>query len=870
MVSHRVALPVIDFLASIEPTSLPLLAVLAFSLTLYPLGLMLGSDCSPCCGIECGECETGKLPDTVTVTFDGFPDTGQGPDLVNVSFFSCSGYGATARLLSPNAATGGPGPMATFEIVDPGSGYAVVGREEPTVAVALAGNQDATLEVVLSAETDFCELPYWSVASITVTSPGTGYDYGQVVQFLAQGESTAAVVGLGTIITVTEEPTVTLSAVPGDGAVLVPVWAPSGPDKYTLGSVTVSNGGSAYRDGSTLVISPTGTTTVESPAYAEIQTTRLEPTLTLTTGILSNGGGAVITPQLTEIESFYYDKYWSITGVEISSGGAGFVAGELLIVPPGAHTEVSSFYGVAVVRNDAPTLTVTPLAEGGSGAQLNATLSQITLPDGSDAWEISDIDIENPGSGYADGGIVGVILTNGTEIEALEATLSVDEAGAIVGVVIDNSGKFAVVGVLDSVTIYSPGEFFLDDGIIASVEAYLGGTYYNDTGVIDRVDVLDRGVYYLENLELPALVPPVEAEIYQLEGSNGIGAVLSAVVDDDPESETFGQITGVTIINPGTNYLAWANVQSFCMGEYFNGRPITLARKTLFGPQFQNENFACSYETRVCDPLGGRSAWQQSLVGFTYKLDENTSVVSGPGVSLATDDLVEDCSSFTLNFPAGSAYYSGQRPAFNAVSATVVSGGGGNASEAIDGPPAGSCGSCCLNEDAVPAEITLSVQNVSPGAALSGVPDGDYVLIRDQSDESNLFGNAFVSVLITGAPLVWFSRSRSMFVAVVPCAGLAEDSVYGGQYFWFNADSFPGFRPNAVPEDGCGNNCYKNCRLVIGINVNLSDPPAGGIYSDECNCREFPICSPPPGTYELWQYEFLLGARDVSYRVTIS
>lgn len=59
---------------SAEPTALILWSVLAFAAGMYPVGLMLGSTCSPCCGTPCTQCTQGSLPDTVTVTLSGFPN----------------------------------------------------------------------------------------------------------------------------------------------------------------------------------------------------------------------------------------------------------------------------------------------------------------------------------------------------------------------------------------------------------------------------------------------------------------------------------------------------------------------------------------------------------------------------------------------------------------------------------------------------------------------------------------------------------------------------------------------------------------------------------------------------------------------------
>ena len=59
---------------SVDPPSLILWSLLVFAAGMYPVGLMLGSTCSPCCGTPCTQCIQGTLPDTVTVTFSGFPN----------------------------------------------------------------------------------------------------------------------------------------------------------------------------------------------------------------------------------------------------------------------------------------------------------------------------------------------------------------------------------------------------------------------------------------------------------------------------------------------------------------------------------------------------------------------------------------------------------------------------------------------------------------------------------------------------------------------------------------------------------------------------------------------------------------------------
>lgn len=55
-----------------DPLSLLSVCVWTLAAGMYPLGLMLGSECSPCCGCKCEDGET--LPDMLEVTFSDIPE----------------------------------------------------------------------------------------------------------------------------------------------------------------------------------------------------------------------------------------------------------------------------------------------------------------------------------------------------------------------------------------------------------------------------------------------------------------------------------------------------------------------------------------------------------------------------------------------------------------------------------------------------------------------------------------------------------------------------------------------------------------------------------------------------------------------------
>lgn len=55
----------------VEPTAIPLVAIMLSSVAMYAIGILL--PCGKCCVCRCDQCEQGDLPDTLTVTFSGFP-----------------------------------------------------------------------------------------------------------------------------------------------------------------------------------------------------------------------------------------------------------------------------------------------------------------------------------------------------------------------------------------------------------------------------------------------------------------------------------------------------------------------------------------------------------------------------------------------------------------------------------------------------------------------------------------------------------------------------------------------------------------------------------------------------------------------------
>ena len=94
---------------------------------------------------------------------------------------------------------------------------------------------------------------------------------------------------------------------------------------------------------------------------------------------------------------------------------------------------------------------------------------------------------------------------------------------------------------------------------------------YPDAGVIENVVVVYGGDYCREDPSLPPYVSNVTVNIGP---SNGSGAILSVVIDDNVSSSTFGQITDITIQDGGSGYTSGEGVVS--------GPTSTTTQLTLF------------------------------------------------------------------------------------------------------------------------------------------------------------------------------------------------------------------------------------------------------------------------------------------------
>jgi hypothetical protein len=316
----------------------------------------------------------------------------------------------------------------------------------------------------------------------------------------------------------------------------------------------------------------------------------------------------------------------------------------------------------------------------------------VTITDGGAGYEVGDFLLVNIGSG---------------DVETSPASVMVDG--------VDGAGA------ITSVEIGFAGQYHHDDGVIASVEVYGGGEYWNDDGVIATVEVQEAGEYYEEDPSQTPYVADVDVVVSQFLPSQGAGAVLTAVVDDDTSSETFGQIIEVTIDDGGDDYLAWQwlTEQRGCCGSHYNGLSV-VARRGLDGDSCEFVKYFCgtgsmfSRHGRVVVTHNGSGEEPGVELSSEWIDNENLSVTCSVG--FGADESIIDCDAF--GFVATSA---------GGATATVEPGGDfdeadGNPDYDNNGFP--SCNICCRGTSQAPREINVLVTDNRPGGNLGG----EYIL----------------------------------------------------------------------------------------------------------------------------------------------
>ncbi|NBW09331.1 MAG: hypothetical protein EBR82_15030 [Caulobacteraceae bacterium] len=321
----------VELIAAIaaEPMSALGVGILLVAAGMYPLGFMLGSDCSKCCG-TCDQCEEGELPDTVTVTFDGFSDKTRSHDLCKLNFSSCYGSGADGRVLEPGGdQETDAGPISEVSLTDHGSGYAKFGRVAPTLTATGAG-EGAEILLTLTQSQNACGLDYWKITSASVTG-GTGYsDNEQLSVSTADGDTTEASAEIR-LRTQRVEPELIVQDSNGSADFSLSLTQNAGtPESWRVNSVTINDGGSGYSWGEELYI--VGKTADDKTSgYVGIsillRTDIVEPTLAASV-TSETGTGAALSVNLSPDTTGDGKPVFTVSSLTVDDGGSGYAVGD--------------------------------------------------------------------------------------------------------------------------------------------------------------------------------------------------------------------------------------------------------------------------------------------------------------------------------------------------------------------------------------------------------------------------------------------------------------------------------------------------------------------------------------------------------------
>lgn len=524
------------------------------------------------------------IPSTGTATIRCASDSRQ---LITVSLSSCFGSGATAEVTAPVGYTRADMGPITAVSYSPGSGYAKLGREAPTLTVSGGSGTGLTVTPTVTATNDACGIPTWSVTSVKF-SGGTGYANGEALTVTTKAGDTTKVGAALTVQTAPRsQPTLTASVSGGTGATLTPTLASNGttPQTWGVASVSVSGSTSGYTDGAAVTFSYGANVTEQTKAAAIIKTARTTPAITASA---SGGSGASLTVTLSQSPTTPSDTaLWHVDAVNVANGGTGYANGAPVTFTVTDGTQVTAASGTIVVadRQEPELNDIVAIRAGAGGtydfyyggASITANMTP-TYEGGLLWWQPTTINILDGGSGYEVGDLLlwaepYPTLDGSTPNPAYDPTIfsdpdsfwvvtGVDGNGAITSAEQDTPGLYyqtAGNGAIQSVTITSGGDYYKPTGEISRVVVTNPGQYYYYTGVPTGVTIANGGQYYREDASLPPYVAEVTATITQAMPSEGTGAELTVVVDDDTGSATFGQAT-VSIANGGDGYLAQRTV----------------------------------------------------------------------------------------------------------------------------------------------------------------------------------------------------------------------------------------------------------------------------------------------------------------------
>lgn len=482
--------------------------------------------------------------------------------------------------------------------VSAASAIAITKLTEPTVTINAADGTGATLTPTLTEQTWIDGKKYWKVSSISVAAGGSGYKKGSGLTASTDDKSDAAFCGKVTAVgsggsisavsvcdggryykdtgevesvkvvetgcyyhyTKDNPPTEpTLSASATDGSLSVTLK----PVAWGVSAVSVDNGGTKYKYGASVSVSLGSDDFLDSAFSGKAKTTLVAPTLTVA-ACKQSGSGADLTPTLQNYTDADGIPYWAVSSITVKSGGVNYEVGDdvVVTVSAGAKRSDSEFSSrVTTIDEDTGKITAVTVSNGGKFYRDTGVISSVSIADRGRYYKYhgtpTGITLQSGGRYYredkdADPYVADVKVAPCGRSDAITATAAINKSsGTVVGVTLEeNCSCFT-----DAPTISLSG----GGGEGATAEASV-----DEDGAITAISIVNGGTGY------------TSAPTVTINGEKSAckTAQISATVDSKTTSDTFGQITKLTIDNGGDCYLAWQWIKT-CYDKV-NGKSLVL------------------------------------------------------------------------------------------------------------------------------------------------------------------------------------------------------------------------------------------------------------------------------------------------------
>lgn len=406
--------------------------------------------------------EDGPMNISATITSQ---DNEQPPGKLTLKLSAPYGSGASgvAEIQPPN------GTLASPELVATGSGYARFGRTTPSLSFSSQHGTGATFApTFVAAQPEFSGFERWRIESVSVSGgvlygDGTQTDGTPLVVTVTDG-GTQVLAATLRVLTDRFSPSLKADVPGGSGALLTVNVAENYSESlasWGISEIDVDDGGTGYTDGATVAITPDeDTATVGAypwfPAVAYARTARAGPTLSAS--VSGSGGGAGISPTLTQ--ATYWDgiKYWEVTAFAITNGGSGYSVNDAVSVSVD-DGQGSGFNGVVSAVSGTGAITAISIANGGEYFKDTGVIESVQIADGGAYWAIrpSSVEVAHGGIFYKEDASLPPYVA-GVTVEVLQPTDAISQgSGAAFTASVNDDTESESFGRIEGITLLSGG-----------------------------------------------------------------------------------------------------------------------------------------------------------------------------------------------------------------------------------------------------------------------------------------------------------------------------------------------------------------------------------------------------------------------------